>query len=73
MITDLINAGVSGFPNGSLTRRTMDAQTVSAGCVSLAVVSEQAATVRVSGYTPCDHPDDCTPPQQCNLTLQLCE
>jgi hypothetical protein len=69
----LISAGVSGFPNGRIARRTADHVELDVGCVELIVGSPRAASVAVSGYTPCDAPSDCPSPQTCNLPLQRCE
>ena len=73
VVSDLINFGVSGFPNGSLIRETMDSTTAGDRCISFAVLSKAIPAVRVKGYIPCDEPGDCPNPLQCNMTLHLCE
>lgn len=45
----LFEAGVSGFPNAGLVRRTMDSVSTQAGCVEFAVTSERVAKVRCDG------------------------
>lgn len=73
IIDQLITSGVSGFPNGRIMRRTADKVDIDVGCVDLVVGSPVIAEVDVIGFTPCDSPDDCPPPQTCNLAIELCE
>jgi hypothetical protein len=73
IIDALIGAGVSGFPNGKLTRRTVDHVELGSGCVELAVGSPLAASIRVAGYTPCNATGDCPEGLACNVPLQRCE
>jgi hypothetical protein len=73
VIDRLIGAGISGFPNGRITRRTADHVDIAAGCVDLVVGSPLAASVSVSGYTPCNGAGDCPEGQACNVPLQRCE
>ena len=73
VIQSLVDAGVTGFPSGSLSRRTADLTRVEAGCFDLVVEAPSTVSVDVSGYTPCDSNDDCPPGQVCNLELQICE
>ncbi|MCB9675482.1 MAG: hypothetical protein H6737_10225 [Alphaproteobacteria bacterium] len=74
LITQLINAGVTGFPSARITRHTADRTTVGGdGCVELDVTSQRVMGVSVDGYTPCNGPGQCPPPQECNLALEICE
>jgi hypothetical protein len=73
LIDQMLGAGVSGFPNGRITRRTADHVDVPLGCVELAVGSPRAASVTVAGYTPCHNTDDCPEGQTCNVPLERCE
>jgi hypothetical protein len=73
IIDQLIGSGVTGFPNGRITRRTADHVQLDVGCVELVVGSPRAAAVSVSGFTPCNGPADCSNDQTCNLALQRCE
>lgn len=73
MVDDLIDAGVTGFPNGSLTRRTVDNAEVGGGCIDLTTQSRRVPSVRVSGFTPCNTQADCPSGLTCNTTLQICE
>jgi hypothetical protein len=72
-VDQLINSGVSGFPNGRIIRRTADHIELGAGCVELVVGSPLAASVSVSGFTPCNGQGDCPSGQACNVPLQRCE
>jgi len=73
LIDALLGAGISGFPNGKLARRTADSVPVDGGCVDLVVSSPRTVTTRVTGSTPCTKPADCPPGQACNLPLQICQ
>lgn len=73
IVDALIDAGVTGFPNGTLSRRTVDQATVPGGCVDLVTQSVRNPDVRVSGFIPCDEPSDCPDGLDCNLQTQLCE
>jgi hypothetical protein len=73
IVDRLIASGVTGFPNGRITRRTADHVDLSIGCVDLVVGSPLSANVSVSGFTPCDAPGDCPSGQTCNIALERCE
>jgi hypothetical protein len=73
LVQQLIDAGISGFPNGRITRRTADHVNLPIGCVELAVGSPRAASVSVLGYTPCNGPEDCPSGKVCNTALERCE
>jgi hypothetical protein len=73
IVDRLIASGVTGFPNGRITRRTADHVDLAIGCVDLVVGSPLAASVSVSGFTPCDAPADCPSGQTCNIALERCE
>jgi len=70
----LVSAGVTGFPNGSLVRRTVDSVVLGdAGCAEFVVSSTRNPDVRVDGYTPCHDDEDCPEGQECNEKLEICE
>jgi hypothetical protein len=69
----LVGQGVTGFPDGSLTRRTVDSTAVGAGCAELVVSSLFDANVNVVGYTPCTTDEMCPDGQHCNEKLERCE
>jgi hypothetical protein len=76
LIDALFTAGVSGFPNGALTRETVDSMPIGAGgegCVELRIGSPRRGMVTVSGHTPCNGPNDCPPGQTCNIAINTCE
>jgi hypothetical protein len=73
IVDQLIGAGVSGFPNGRITRRTADHVDLGVGCVELVVGSPLAASVSVAGETPCNGSGECPQGQTCNIPLQRCE
>jgi hypothetical protein len=68
----LIAAGVTGFPSGRLTRRTVDSSEDAGRCVEFAVTSVRPVPVRVEGHIPCARDADCPVPQTCDLPIQQC-
>ncbi len=74
LIDQLLGAGVSGFPNGTLRRQTLDSVDTGAGCVELLVsLPREPEDVAVAGHTPCQKTDDCPAGQTCNVPLETCE
>lgn len=74
LVTQLIDLGVTGFPNGLVQRRTVDSAPVGdGGCAELVVSAPQELSIRVDGFVPCDDPTDCPDGSTCNLTTGLCE
>lgn len=73
LVDALLDAGVTGYPNGRIVRRTADSQSVPGGCVDLVVGSPQRMMVRVEGHTPCRRDSDCSGGQRCNTMLERCE
>jgi len=70
----LIDVGLTGYPNGILTRQTIDSADLSAGgCVELRLQSSRLAGVEIEGYTPCRRDEDCPDGQECNEVLERCE
>ncbi|GDX79677.1 hypothetical protein LBMAG42_14880 [Deltaproteobacteria bacterium] len=72
-ITALVGAGVTGFPNGALERRTVDKAVAGAGCFDFALRSPRTVQVDVGGHTPCVSTVDCPDGQTCNEELQTCQ
>ncbi len=72
LLWSLVGAGVTGFPAGSLSRRTADALGAGEGCMDFVVSWTASATVSVLGHTPCVSTDDCPAGEVCNLELQTC-
>ena len=73
IIDQLVGSGISGFPNGRIVRRTADHIDLDIGCVDFVVGSPLAASISISGYTPCQSREDCSSEQTCNLALERCE
>jgi hypothetical protein len=70
----LIDVGLTGFPNGILTRQSIDSTDLSGGgCAELRLQSSQLAEVEIEGYTPCRRDEDCPDGQECNEALERCE
>ncbi|MCO4770915.1 MAG: hypothetical protein KDA24_12855 [Deltaproteobacteria bacterium] len=75
VISGLFGVGVSGFPFGALTRRTVDSEVVGdngEGCVEFAISSPRSVDVDVVGYIPCDLMTPCPDGLECNLEIGLC-
>ena len=72
-IDALVVAGVTGFPNGSLSRRTLDRAEMDPGCVDLVTQSRRNPDVRVAGFTPCTDDGDCPEGLTCNQAIEICE
>lgn len=73
VINQWLDFGVTGFPNGRASRRTVDSDSVSDGCMEFVVERVFELDVRVVGHTPCKKPDDCPSGQTCNLLVETCE
>lgn len=72
LVDALLDAGISGFPNGRITRATTDRADVRDGCVELRVGSPRSVDVRVDGHIPCDNADECPEGQTCDLAENTC-
>lgn len=75
LIDQLMNFGVTGFPNATVTRRTVDKATLSSGgCADLVVSSPADPNVLVDGYIPCiPGGNTCPTGMTCNDITGLCE
>ena len=76
LLSQLINSGVTGFPNAVITRRTIDSIDVPGdGCLEFVVASPQQPdpSVDVDGFTPCTRDQDCPKGQTCNIPFEICE
>lgn len=73
IIQALIDTGVTGFPSGTIQRRTVDSGAVGDGCMDFTITSLHTPDVDVEGFTPCVGDDDCPDGLDCNEELQICE
>lgn len=73
LIDAFVQAGVTGFPSGKVTRRTADTTTTDEGCVEFFVTSVRQTAVEVTGHIPCTSDANCPEPLHCNLLSQQCE
>ena len=69
LITQLVDAGTSGFPTVTLTRQSLDSKTLAPGCVDFRVRSSQKIDVTIPGLQSCQEDTDCTAPQTCQGDL----
>ncbi len=72
IMTQFLEAGISGFPSADYYLETEDSVTIEPGCVELVVRSHDQTMLSVEGHTPCDAPNDCPKGQLCDLKLQTC-
>ena len=72
LIEQLLDFGVSGFPQADYYLQTADSVEIEPGCVELVVYSHHLTQVSVEGHTPCDGPGDCPEGQVCDLMIQTC-
>jgi hypothetical protein len=73
LVNMLIDKGTAGFPSVVLTRRTVDSETLAAGCVDFAVTSQVERLVMVEGVTSCTNvgtADECPSGQVCGDDLK---
>jgi hypothetical protein len=73
LVNMLIDKGTAGFPSVSLTRRTVDSETMAAGCVDFAVSSQVERIVMVEGVTSCTNvgtTEECPSGQTCGADLK---
>lgn len=73
LIDALLNAGVTGFPAATITRRTADRAPAGAGCLDFEVASPRVVPVTVEGHTPCVTDNECPDGQTCDEEMQTCE
>jgi hypothetical protein len=72
LIDGLIAQGTSGFPKLTAIRRTVDAATLSNGCVELQVLNVVERSLVVPGHDPCRTDGDCPMGKTCALAIQSC-
>ena len=72
MIDGLIGAGVTGFPEGRVARRTVDSITAPSGCVEFSVSSVRDIELEVTGFIPCTRQAECPPGLTCDVAIQQC-
>ena len=72
LLSTLINFGVTGFPNATVARRTVDSADIGGGCMDFSVTSPTQPSVRVDGFIPCNGPPDCPKGQICDPVSFIC-
>lgn len=74
LVNTMLNAGVTGYPNGRLSRQTVDSVAVGTGCMDLSVTYPLLPDrVNVTGHTPCKQLNDCPPGHPCDLETETCQ
>jgi hypothetical protein len=72
-LESLFSLGLSGFPQGTIQRRTADRVVVGEGCIDLQATDVLRGSVTITGYTPCTNDSQCPDGQSCNEALERCE
>lgn len=72
LLDRLLSMGVTGFPRGTLSRRTADRAEIGDGCLDLLVRNELSVTVAVEGHVPWDEQSDCPEGTSCDLAVETC-
>ncbi len=73
LLQDLVDAGVTGFPTGTLSRRTVDSAALDGGgCMDFTVSTPRSVAVDVIGFTPCVSTADCPDGMECDVEFQVC-
>lgn len=75
LVDQLMAFGVTGFPNATLTRRTVDSATLSSGgCIDFSITSPVDPNVLVDGFIPCiPGGNTCPTGMTCDPYIGLCE
>ena len=73
ILESTVAAGVSGYPNARVARRTADQAELGDGCLEFLVQSVVLPGVTVEGYHACSSAADCPPGMSCNTEIELCE
>jgi hypothetical protein len=72
LVRGLIDFGVTGFPNATLKRQTVDSTAVGEGCMEFRVSSPIELSVDVDGFTPCRVEEQCPEGQSCDFVNEIC-
>ncbi|HEY8943707.1 MAG TPA: hypothetical protein VIM73_05570, partial [Polyangiaceae bacterium] len=72
LVTELIGLGVAGFPDVSLTRKSVGVAMIAPGPVELAVFATVNRPVDIPGLTSCQTDEDCPMNQTCGQA-KACE
>jgi hypothetical protein len=69
LVQELLDSEVSGFPGAVLTRRTVSAADLAAGCVDFQVATQVEIPVEVPGVISCTDDEPCPEPRTCQTDL----
>ena len=75
LINMLMNAGVTGYPSLSMSRRTierMELEDVEGGCVEFEVSSFLTRTILVENHIPCQFDYECPEGMECDEATETC-
>jgi hypothetical protein len=72
LLDQLVAFGVTGYPNATLKRQTIDKVAVGEGCMDFTISSPIDMSVDVDGFTPCRRTEDCPPGQTCDVPNEVC-
>lgn len=69
LVDALLDLGASGFPTLIVTRKTVDAATLSQGCIEFSVQHQAVADIDILGLISCSGDQDCPQGQTCQVDL----
>ncbi|MEE9383411.1 MAG: hypothetical protein V3V08_08350 [Nannocystaceae bacterium] len=75
LIGQLMDAGTTGFPSMTMTRRTVEwreIEDVEDGCIEFEVSSSVNGSLLVDGHIPCNNDADCPDDMICDESIQSC-
>ncbi len=72
LISQLMDAGITGYPSLTMVRRTIQRQDLSMGCVEFEVASMVIRTALVEGHIPCHNDSDCPEGMECDESIETC-
>ena len=73
LVTQLINLGLSGWPEIQISRQSDASTTIEPGCVDLLVFSEIRIPIELPGLVSCSEEDPCPDGQVCLDTLMCAD
>ncbi len=72
LVTQLIDLGLSGWPEVHISRRSDASTTIDSGCVDLVVVSQVKVEIDIPGLVSCSGDDECPDGQSCSPDNMIC-
>ena len=65
LVTELMGLGVAGFPDVTLTRKSVGSAQIGPGRVEFVIFASQTRPIAIEGLTSCMTDDDCPDGKRC--------